>query len=275
MMMPFLLSKRIDWSSLNESFSIPSLLHQAFYESIGSEMLQESVMSIKIILDDDIFKLNVFNSAVRYKADNQGPDYVRIEYQDNTRFVLALQKMFIDEHKYFLEHNQTKKGRKVMLPDTMRTELILSSTDERGVFKIERFIPFSKKDSLLSSISEEMFEGNTELMIDPNADIVTKERIVKTRKLDRSICDNLKKLYDYTCQMTGERIGDKYGMNIVEAHHIDYFTESKNNDASNIIILSPNYHRIIHMTNPFFNRKKLQFEFSNGLIEKVKINKHL
>ena len=33
---------------------------------------------------------------------------------------------------------------------------------------------------------------------------------------------------------------------LFEARHIDYFTHSQNNDSTNIIIISPNYHRIIH-----------------------------
>jgi len=36
--------------------------------------------------------------------------------------------------------------------------------------------------------------------------------------------------------------------------HIFYFTCSQNNDSTNIIIISPNYHRIIHKNNPHFNR---------------------
>ena len=36
---------------------------------------------------------------------------------------------------------------------------------------------------------------------------------------------------------------------------IFYFTRSQNNDSTNIIIISPNYHRIIHKNNPHFNRK--------------------
>ena len=75
--------------------------------------------------------------------------------------------------------------------------------------------------------------------------------------------------------MTGEHIGEQYGINAVEAHHIRPFTESLDNDTSNIMILSPNYHRIVHKANPHFNRKTLSFEFSNGLIEKVKLNRHL
>ena len=75
--------------------------------------------------------------------------------------------------------------------------------------------------------------------------------------------------------MTGEKIGDAYDALVVEAHHIEPFTQSLNNDASNIIILSPNYHRIVHKTNAEFDFKTLSYKFPNGLVEKVKVNKHL
>ena len=39
------------------------------------------------------------------------------------------------------------------------------------------------------------------------------------------------------------------------SHHIDYFTCSQNNDSTNIIIISPNYHRIIHKNNPIKREK--------------------
>ena len=59
------------------------------------------------------------------------------------------------------------------------------------------------------------------------------------------------------------------------SHHIDYFTHSQNNDSTNIIIISPNYHRIIHKNNPRFNRKKFQFEFENGEVLRLKLYEHL
>ena len=90
------------------------------------------------------------------------------------------------------------------------------------------------------------------------------------RKIDRSIIQNLKKFYDYRDEISGEKIGDEYGDSVVEAHHIDYFTQSQNNDSTNIIIISPNYHRIIHRNNPHFNRNKFQFEFDNGETLKLK-----
>lgn len=51
--------------------------------------------------------------------------------------------------------------------------------------------------------------------------------------------------------------------------------KSMNNDTSNIIILSPSYHRIVHKANPVWDNENLAFRFPNGLVEKVKLNKHL
>lgn len=39
--------------------------------------------------------------------------------------------------------------------------------------------------------------------------------------------------------------------------------------------LSPSYHRIIHKAKPVFDRPSLSFHFPNGLVEKVKVDKHL
>ena len=48
-----------------------------------------------------------------------------------------------------------------------------------------------------------------------------------------------------------------------------------NDNSTNIIIISPNYHRIIHKNNPHFNRKKFQFEFANGKVLRLKLYEHL
>ena len=126
----------------------------------------------------------------------------------------------------------------------------------------------------IQQMSELDFE-TLEFREDKNASIKEITRIQKVRLLDRSIGDSLKQLYNYRCQMSGEQIGKPYGTMVVEAHHIIPFTESMNNDTSNIIILSPNYHRIIHKTKAEFDRERLAFIFPNGLIDKVKLDKHL
>ncbi|GAA0797582.1 hypothetical protein GCM10008910_20520 [Faecalicatena orotica] len=57
---------------------------------------------------------------------------------------------------------------------------------------------------------------------DGKSTILESERIIKIRKLNKKIGDNLKLLYNYRCQICGQLIGEKYGLHIAEAHHIDY-----------------------------------------------------
>ena len=52
-------------------------------------------------------------------------------------------------------------------------------------------------------------------------------------------------------------------------------THGQSKDSTNIIIISPNYHRIIHKNNPRFNRRKFQFEFENGEVLRLKLYEHL
>lgn len=126
----------------------------------------------------------------------------------------------------------------------------------------------------VSQISELDFE-TFEPREDKSATIKHVTRLQKVRQLDRSIGDSLKQLYDYRCQMTGERVGEALGALVVEAHHIIPFTQSLNNDTSNIIILSPSYHRIIHKAQPRWDSQTLSFHFPNGRVEALKLNKHL
>jgi len=110
---------------------------------------------------------------------------------------------------------------------------------------------------------------------DKTAAIFEDKRIIKIRKLNRKIGDNLKLLYDYRCQICGRITGTDYGTHIVESHHIDYFVNSLNNDSNNQLIVCPNHHSIIHDTNPVFNRKKLIFLYPNGYREGLTLNRHL
>ena len=125
--------------------------------------------------------------------------------------------------------------------------------------------------STMSELDFETFEPRE----DKNASIKQMTHLQKIRHIDRSIGDSLKRLYDYRCQMTGEKVGEPYDVFVVEAHHIIPFTESMNNDTSNIIIISPSYHRIIHKAKPCSIVQPSPSTFQTDLVEKIKVNKHL
>ncbi len=110
---------------------------------------------------------------------------------------------------------------------------------------------------------------------DPNASIQVKLVENRIRKYNPSIVNTLKKLYNGKCQICGKECIEGMHVDITEAHHIKYFSESQNNNANNIMILCPNHHVLIHALNPHFNRSTLEFIFSNGAKLKVKYNIHL
>lgn len=110
---------------------------------------------------------------------------------------------------------------------------------------------------------------------DPSASIIIKTTTGTQRVYNRSIVAQLKKLYRGCCQICGVNPAAEFGLNICEAHHIDFFSESQNNDASNIIILCPNHHRLIHMLKLSFNSERLTFYAEGKEMLHVKLDYHL
>lgn len=96
----------------------------------------------------------------------------------------------------------------------------------------------------------------------------------KVRVYSPLIIDNLKKLYNYRCQICGYST-EEFGAHICEAHHILPFFEFENNDSNNIIILCPNHHRLIHSGDSKFDRKGKVFLFPNHAKLHLMLNLHL
>lgn len=121
----------------------------------------------------------------------------------------------------------------------------------------------------------EMSEEEIENLINFKDASATVKRIVTTTKqrlYNTTIITQLKKLYKGKCQICGEQ---PFGADICEIHHIQYYSLSKNNDSSNLLLLCPNHHRMIHKYNPRFNRQTLSFVFDNRKEEKITLNLHL
>lgn len=126
--------------------------------------------------------------------------------------------------------------------------------------------------------TEELNEEAIEHLInftDPNAkwEIVTSTG--KRREFNQKFIDNLKKAYNGCCQICGKNPMAGFDASICEAHHIDYFSRSQNNDSNNIIILCPNHHRLIHKCNPRFDRDKKAFIFDDKKELPVLLDYHL
>ncbi len=127
-------------------------------------------------------------------------------------------------------------------------------------------------------IITELDETDYELIINAHDESASlKKRTVSqsVRVYDRKIPDGLKKLYNYRCQVCGATATVLYSVDVSEAHHIDYFVKSMNNDPSNIVILCPDHHRIVHKAKAVFNFDLHQFEYENAKVDRLMLNLHL
>lgn len=131
-----------------------------------------------------------------------------------------------------------------------------------------------EEQAILSKMTEEEIEAlfNAE---DETAGFLYREGLIKVRKLNKQIIDNLKKIYRGECQLCGQNLGEQYGKEIVQAHHIEYFSKSRNNNSTNIVILCPNCHALIHKCNPIYEKATFTFRFDNGDNLKIKNIGHL
>ena len=157
------------------------------------------------------------------------------------------------------------------------TALVKSLIENVNTFNLDT-LENIEMSTTLRKVDLQRSENEIEQLInfeDPGADLLVTSGDVPRRIYRRSIIEQLKKLYHYQCQICGYSFENTYGANYAEAHHIDHFAKTQNNDAKNIIILCPNHHRIIHQTASIFDRNSLLWNYPNGLIEPLKHNIHL
>ena len=285
----FILKNTVNWSMLNDGFNIKTDARGLFNFYMKDILTHGKRLDIRIRINGEEYEAKLVNINFDQARWEGHKDLIQIRYSSGSPIARKLQSLFSVSYQYLLyeKSRQTNPRCHIALPESINEYFVLSATPEPCVFEMDCFTQQDVRqlDNVFTGISEEEFEGtaNDQLiserilkkLTDETATIEQRKRIVKVRKIDRSIIENLKYIYDDCCQICGEKIGARFGKSVVEAHHIDYFTHSQNNDISNLIIISPNYHRIIHRNNPHFNFKTKCFEFENGERLGLKLNYHL
>ena len=272
----FILQKTVDWSLLNDGMTIPVSVCSLFKAWDESILTHGQSKDIKILIDGEFYDAKLKNQNFVRNNWAGHKDVIQIRYSRQSPLAVKLRAVFQESYAYLFVKKQVlgKSKRQIPLPDDLQEHIRLYLTSSPDVLCMEccSSSDYQQLAHTLNAIPEEVYEQSDDdqfFMADKTASIEEKQRLVKYRRIDRSIILTLKRFYE----ISGEKIGDEYGDSVVEAHHIDYFTRSQNNDSTNIIIISPNYHRIIHKNNPMFNRKK--FEFPNGEVLRLKLYEHL
>ena len=276
----YVYKKEVDWSLFNYGFAIP-LEHQVIFKQVADRFIDRGESkTIHLYLNGKSYEAKLNNNKISNRFGNRG-DIVQVRYTQNSDLAVALRGLFQRSYAYIKGMKQLQEpGSKkhISLPDDCKEYLAIYTTGEDDSYVLDTIV--SDEEEIL----KESVQGKQERLVeaeidyddkDEGAGIKINQRLVKIRKLNRLIGENLKLLYGYRCQICGQLIGEEFGSHIAEAHHIDYFVNSLNNDASNQMIVCPNHHSIIHDANPVFDRGKRMYLYQNGVEQRLVLNKHL
>ncbi len=271
----FLYKKQVDWSLLTDGFTLPVALHPLLKLRSDLRLDIGEKRPITIVLDGKMFKAQLINSNFDREKFPGHKEIIQIRYSPQSTISQYFRQIFAKSYSDISAQKAAMAKRMAAVSETPEF-FCLYATDTPNVFAGEAFSADDLKQEtpLIRKISEQEWETAVNA-IDSSARIVELEKIVKLRRLDRSIAEGLKALYEYRCQICGCSFKIPYGSNLIHAHHIDSFTRSLNNNPENIMILCPNHHGVVHDTHPIFNIKNKAFHYPNGLVEPLKINLHL
>ena len=233
----YVYKKEVDWSLFNYGFAIP-LEYQVVFRQVAGRMLQRGEsQQITLILNGQSYKARLSNHNIGKQFGNHA-DKVQVRYTQNSDLAAALRNCFQRTYTYmkkWKEMQEPGSKKQVPIPNDNREYLAIYTTEYDDTYVLETIEAediIQLKDAL-SGYTERMIEAQFNYDVnDDAAGLQEKERVVKIRKLNKKIGDNLKLLYGYRCQICGKEIGEKYDSHVVEAHHIEYFVKSLNNDAN-------------------------------------------
>lgn len=270
----------VNWSLLMEGLTLPVDNQVIFARNMGRFLQRGEAREISLHLNGKTYKASIRNVNFDLKF-NRKKDILQIRYPRNGELAQALQACFMKCYQYLkaIREVRLKNDRSIIrLPENYKEYLAIYTTEYEDSYILEAIEAddISYLRNTLQQHSERIMEAGFNYDIeDKTAAILENKRIVKFRRLNKRIGENLKLLYNYRCQICGQITGTDYGTHVVESHHIDYFINSLNNDTNNQLIVCPNHHSIIHDTNPVFSRKKLIYLYPNGFTEELKLNHHL
>lgn len=275
----FLYKRVINKSVLYDGFGIDREYLDIFLRKI-QPLKRGDKQDITFLLGGKEYAVELKN--LNNPRDRRKNDAYQIRYTPDGEFAKALQAIFFRTYQFVQNERSIKqtdsKRQFTKIPDDMKEYLAIYTTSDPSVFACEPIVLDDLRElkRIASNQNERLFEATFNYDVqDDFAGINRVQSVVSVRKLNRKIGDALKEHYRYRCQICGCCVGTKYDSHLVEAHHINYFVKSLDNNMSNILIVCPNHHGIIHDKNPVFHRADCTFEYPNGYVEGLKLNDHL
>ncbi len=249
--------KNIRSTFFDRGITIPVTLHEKFSEYLsGGRLYKGKSRKITIFLGGVDFEVTL--RSIGFTNPTRGEDW-QINWTAGHDISKKLKQIFAKSHTDANEKDEY---------------FVLYATGVKDTFCME---PILNHEILIPKMSELALENLLEL---PNLTgeaeaLIERCNLLKLYKLNLNLSEQLKREYRYRCQICGLDVGLFFGAQVVDCHHINYFSVSLDNAASNLLIVCPNHHRIIHAAEPTFDRERKLFRYPNGLEEVLRLNAHL
>jgi hypothetical protein len=274
----YLYKKVVDWSVLNYGINIPVSLQRLFYDSVNFHMSKGDTKKITIVIEGISYPASLTNIYFDERKYPTHKELLQIRYSPNSAIAKKLREIFVSSYNW-LSNNRARPEnarKQLSVPEGIAEHVAIYSTDSGEIIAFECVTcdEIAEAKQLVQMYDEMELETILN-MKDESSGLIEKNKSVKIRKLDKAICNSLKRLYDNRCQVCGKIIGEKYSATVIHSHHIEPFSLTLNNNPENIMIICPNHHGIVHIAKPIFNRLSTCFNYPNGYTEKLRLNLHL
>ena len=253
----YMYNKVIDWSALHYGITVPVSMQPLFCDTINFHIQKGDTRKITIIIDGVRYDANFQNINFDERKYPRHKELLQIRYNQNSLIAKKLRGVFATSYNWLKDKKEKLQnpGKLLVVPDNLREYVYIYSTiyDNVIIFECVTCDEIIDTKQVLKMYDE--MELETLLNTSDNYSLlIEKNKTVKIRKLDKSISDSLKRIYQYRCQVCGEFIGEKYGATVIHSHHIEPFSLTLNNNPENIMIVCPNHHGIVHIARPIFDR---------------------
>lgn len=219
----YVYKKDIDWSALHQGISIPLIIQVVFRNSINEHIPRVTTVQIKIILEGRTYTAKLVNQKFDVQKYPTHKDILQIRYNPQSELASNLRSIFFTSLSYLSKHRelQGKRHSRIIVPDSKKEYLVIYATEYPYTFLFD-CITCEENTSLASEVKKlrEVDYENIINLSDPTSGFYSSLQNNKIRKLNKAIGDSLKYLYEYRCQICGCNVSVRYGISIVEAHHI-------------------------------------------------------
>lgn len=285
--------KQVDWSIFEYGTTVPIDFHAEFWAANGGERLDRGdSREITLLVEGRHYNATLIN----VDRTSVATDTLQIRYDSNTE----LKKLLRDRLRVSYEHLKNErekragKGRKVYanVPTRLAEYLEFYDTGTPYFYRVVLCPPKEQIDASIAAIisrdgdnekaieavlngfDEEQFQRWLE-STDGSASIEEKEGLARFRRYQRSVIDQLKAHYGGRCQICGWTSMTDFLIDVSEGHHLRGFAQSLDNSPTNICVLCPTHHRLVHALGATFDSGSKAFVCPDGRRFALTVNYHL